>query len=299
MTDMARKKTDKKLKEMEKKLKQTYQQTKDELEEKWFQFMRIQGEKVKAMQDEYYAIKKTGDKKAIEEYGKKLGIEKRNLTLKNAYYKEMVDETTTKIAQTNQIAVAYINNQMPDIYAINFNDAYKNAVKGFQGISYTLVDEHTVRDLVKDNRLRLPKKKVNIPKDKRWNAKQLNSSMLQGILQGESIDDMATRILPVVDNNMTASYRTARTMTTNCENKGRQDRLDDLSDQGLDIEKTWLATDDERTRESHMLMDGETVPYDEEFSNGLMYPADENGDPSEVYNCRCTMTTNILGWKKR
>jgi SPP1 gp7 family putative phage head morphogenesis protein len=284
---------------MEKKLKQTYQQTKDELEEKWFQFMRIQGEKVKAMQDEYYAIKKTGDKKAIEEYGKKLGIEKRNLTLKNAYYKEMVDETTTKIAQTNQIAVAYINNQMPDIYAINFNDAYKNAVKGFQGISYTLVDEHTVRDLVKDNRLRLPKKKVNIPKDKRWNAKQLNSSMLQGILQGESIDDMATRILPVVDNNMTASYRTARTMTTNCENKGRQDRLDDLSDQGLDIEKTWLATDDERTRESHMLMDGETVPYDEEFSNGLMYPADENGDPSEVYNCRCTMTTNILGWKKR
>lgn len=284
---------------MEKKLKQTYQQTKDELEEKWFQFMRIQGEKVKAMQDEYYAIKKTGDKKAIEEYGKKLGIEKRNLTLKNAYYKEMVDETTTKIAQTNQIAVAYINNQMPDIYAINFNDAYKNAVKGFQGISYTLVDEHTVRDLVKDNRLRLPKKKVNIPKDKRWNAKQLNSSVLQGILQGESIDDMATRILPVVDNNMTASYRTARTMTTNCENKGRQDRLDDLSDQGLDIEKTWLATDDERTRESHMLMDGETVPYDEEFSNGLMYPADENGDPSEVYNCRCTMTTNILGWKKR
>lgn len=284
---------------MEKQLKKTYQQTKDELEEKWFQFMRIQGEKVKAMQDEYYAIKKTGDQKAIKEYGKKLGIEKRNLTLKNAYYKEMVDETTTKLAQTNQIAVAYINNQMPDVYAINFNDAFKNAVKGFQGISYTLVDEHTVRDLVKDNRLRLPKKKVNIPKDKRWNAKQLNSSILQGILQGESIDDMASRILPVVDNNMTASYRTARTMTTNCENKGRQDRLDDLSDQGLDIEKTWLATDDERTRESHMLMDGETVPYDEEFSNGLMYPADENGDPSEVYNCRCTMTTNILGWKKR
>lgn len=284
---------------MEKQLKKTYQQTKDELEEKWFQFMKIQGEKVKAMQDEYYAIKKTGDSKAIKEYGKKLGIEKRNLTLKNAYYKEMVDETTTKLAQTNQIAVAYINNQMPDIYAINFNDAFKNAVKGFQGISYTLVDEHTVRDLIRDNRLRLPKKSINKVKDKRWNAKQLNSSILQGILQGESIDDMASRILPVVDNNMTASYRTARTMTTNCENKGRQDRLDDLSEQGLDIEKTWLATDDERTRESHMLMDGETVPYDEEFSNGLMYPADENGDPSEVYNCRCTMTTNILGWKKR
>lgn len=284
---------------MEKKLQTTYKQAKKELEDKWFEFMNVQGAKVKDMQNEYYMLKRQGKTKEAKELGRQLGIEKHKLTLENTHYKQMVDETTTKLAQTNQIAVAYINNQMPDIYAINFNDAFKNAVKGFQGISYTLVDEHTVRDLIKDNKLRLPKKSINKVKDKRWNAKQLNSSVLQGILQGESIDDMASRILPVVDNNMTASYRTARTMTTNCENKGRQDRLDDLSDQGLDIEKTWLATDDERTRESHMLMDGETVPYDEEFSNGLMYPADENGDPSEVYNCRCTMTTNILGWKKR
>jgi SPP1 gp7 family putative phage head morphogenesis protein len=117
---------------------------------------------------------------------------------------------------------------------------------------------------------------------------------LQGILQGESIDKMADRILPIVDNNQTASYRTARTLTTQCENKGRIDRMENLSEQGLKMQKTWISTDDERTRESHALMDGETVDIDEPFSNDLMYPADPDGDPSEVYNCRCTMTTEII-----
>lgn len=283
---------------MEKKLQTTYKQAKKELEDKWFEFMNVQGAKVKDMQNEYYMLKRQGKTKEAKELGKQLGIEKHKLTLENTHYKQMVDETTTKLANTNQIAVAYINNQMPDIYVTNYNDAFKNLVGGFKGVSYELVDEHTVRNLINDNKLRLPTKQLNRKKDKRWNAKQINSSILQGIIQGEPIDKMAERIMPIVDNNESASVRTARTMTTNCENHGRQDRLDELSDQGLRIEKTWLATNDERTRESHMLMDGETVPYDEEFSNELMYPGDENGDPSEVYNCRCTMTTNILGWKE-
>ena len=283
---------------MEKELQKIYKQSKEDLEDKWFKFMETEGAKVKKMQEEYYELKKTGTPEEIKKKGKELGIAKQEMTLKNQYYKEMVDETTTKLAHTNEIAISYINGQMPDIYSVNYNDAYKDLVKGIKGISYNLVDESTVKYLVKNKKLQLPKKKVNIPKDKRWNAKQINSSILQGILQGEPIDKMAERILPVVDNNQSASVRTARTLTTQCENKGRMDRIENLTDQGLIMKKTWLATDDERTRESHMLMDGETVDIDEEFSNGLMYPADPDGDPSEVYNCRCTMTTEIIGMKE-
>ena len=283
---------------MEKKLQTTYKQAKKELEDKWFEFMNVQGAKVKDMQNEYYMLKRQGKTKEAKELGKQLGIEKHKLTLENTHYKQMVDETTTKLANTNQIAVAYINGQMPDIYVTNYNDAFKNLVSGFKGVSYELVDEHTVRSLINDNKLRLPTKHLNRKKDKRWNAKQINSSILQGIIQGEPIDKMAERILPIVDNNETASVRTARTMTTNCENKGRQDRLEEFSKQGLKVYKIWLATDDDRTRDSHREMNGEKVPYDEEFPNELMYPGDENGDPSEVYNCRCTMTTEIQGWKE-
>ena len=279
---------------MEKELQKIYKQSKEDLENKWFKFMETEGAKVKKMQEEYYELKKTGTPEEIKKKGKELGIAKQEMTLKNQYYKEMVDETTTKLAHTNEIAISYINGQMPDIYSVNYNDAYKDLVKGIKGISYNLVDESTVKYLVKNKKLQLPKKKVNIPKDKRWNAKQINSSILQGIIQGEPIDKMASRILPVVDNNETASVRTARTLTTQCENKGRLDRMENLSEQGLKLQKTWVATNDERTRESHALMDGETVDIDEPFSNELMYPADPDGDPSEVYNCRCTMVTEII-----
>jgi hypothetical protein len=42
-------------------------------------------------------------------------------------------------------------------------------------------------------------------------------------------------------------------------------------------------------REWHEDMDGEVVPVDEPFSNGLMYPGDPDGDAEEVINCGCDM----------
>lgn len=42
-------------------------------------------------------------------------------------------------------------------------------------------------------------------------------------------------------------------------------------------------------REWHEAMDGEVVAKDEPFSNGLMYPGDPDGDPSEVINCGCDL----------
>ena len=58
---------------------------------------------------------------------------------------------------------------------------------------------------------------------------------------------------------------------------------------GLQMQKEWMATLDGRTRDSHRDLDGERVPYDEPFSNGLMFPADPQGAGREVWNCRCTM----------
>jgi uncharacterized protein with gpF-like domain len=58
----------------------------------------------------------------------------------------------------------------------------------------------------------------------------------------------------------------------------------------LTIYKTWTATVDERTRESHAEADGQTVKDDEAFEVGgaeLRFPSDPNGPPEEVINCRC------------
>ena len=54
--------------------------------------------------------------------------------------------------------------------------------------------------------------------------------------------------------------------------------------------KGWLSARDDRVRDSHQDVDGEIVPIEQAFSNGLMHPSDPNGPPEEVINCRCTET---------
>jgi len=54
--------------------------------------------------------------------------------------------------------------------------------------------------------------------------------------------------------------------------------------------KEWLATEDERTRHSHVVADGQVVELDENFEvgrAGLRFPGDPAGPPGEVINCRC------------
>ena len=88
-------------------------------------------------------------------------------------------------------------------------------------------------------------------------------------------------------------------MTTAAENAGRIDSYKNLEKQGVVQKKVWIATPDDRTRESHLEIDGEEVGINQEFSNGCMFPGDPDcDDPGEVLNCRCSMRTHIVGFRR-
>lgn len=57
------------------------------------------------------------------------------------------------------------------------------------------------------------------------------------------------------------------------------------------VEKRWVTGDNPRP--SHEAMNGETVPADQPFSNGLNWPGDENGSPDETCNCNCSVEVII------
>lgn len=57
------------------------------------------------------------------------------------------------------------------------------------------------------------------------------------------------------------------------------------------VMKTWVTTSG-NPRPSHAAMDGETVPIDDAFSNGLDWPGDisgAGGDAGEIANCSCVV----------
>lgn len=53
------------------------------------------------------------------------------------------------------------------------------------------------------------------------------------------------------------------------------------------LTKTWVVNS-ARPRASHADMDGESVPVDDVFSNGMQYPGDWAGGADEVAGCQCT-----------
>ena len=63
------------------------------------------------------------------------------------------------------------------------------------------------------------------------------------------------------------------------------------------VTKTWMATMDGRTRDTHMLLNGKAVGFREKFQSfsgaQLEYPGDPNAPASERINCRCTMLLKI------
>lgn len=165
-------------------------------------------------------------------------------------------------------------------------------------IEFNLLNPDTINRLIEDDKIEVPNKKVDIPKDERWNEKQMMSRILQGLLNGDDMQTMSNSMTAVVGNNVNSAIRNTRTMVTSAENRGRLDSYENLSEQGLVMKKKWIATPDERTRASHLAIDGELQDLDKPFSNKCRFPADAHGPAEEVWMCRCTMGTKVIGYRR-
>lgn len=79
----------------------------------------------------------------------------------------------------------------------------------------------------------------------------------------------------------------ARTTMGDSQKLAQRLAMEDAIEQGYytreKMKKRWVAIPDSRTRDEHREMNGETVHFDEPFSNGQMIPGESE------YNCRCTV----------
>ena len=204
------------------------------------------------------------------------------------------DDLANRMTDANKVAVSYINDETPGIYSLNHNYAAYAVEQVSGNVGFTLYDEQTVRRLIAENPTLLPKRRVDAPKDLKWNKKKFTAEITSGILLGESIGAIANRVQNLSDANRAGAIRNARTAVTGAQNAGRQASYDRAKEMGLQLRKRWIATKDGRTRHEHALLDGQTVPLDKPFDidgHKLMFPGDPTGLARLVWNCRCTMRT--------
>lgn len=215
-------------------------------------------------------------------------------------FEALRDQVAERMTNANATAVAYVNDATPGIYSLNRNFAAYTIEQVAGDVGFDIWDEQTVKRLIAEQPELMPyypeKRALNRGIDLAYGKKQITASVTSSILQGRSIkgmaDDLQSRITTM---NRDSAIRTARTAVTGAQNAGRLDSYYAAEKMGIKCRKQWMATLDGRTRHSHAMLDGEIVNNDKKFSNGCRYPGDPNGPPSEIYNCRCTLVSEIEG----
>lgn len=297
MSDFAHNQTDQILKQIEGRLRKEYKRAAKETQQKLNDFLNKYREKDKLKKQEYREGKISWD-----EYRQW----RKNQVLTAERWREMQKTLAMDLHNVNKIAKSITQGYMPEVYALNHNYSTFQIEKGSRiDTSYTLYDRHTVERLFRENPKLLPDPSPNSKtgkllaenKDLRWNRQRIQSELTQGLLQGESIPEIAKRMQKVTDSNYKSAVRNARTMTTGAENAGRVDGYKRAESKGIDLMQEWSATLDSRTRHTHRQLDGERIKVGGTFSNGCRFPGDPRGDPSEVYNCRCTLIAQIKGFE--
>ena len=296
--DRGQRDTEALLKQAERKINQEYKKAMEEMEVELLDYFQRFEKK-----DETWRTWVENGSRTKEEYEKwrigQMAVGRR--------WQDQINSLAKTLTEANKVANGIIRRYTPEMYADNYNYSTYEIEKGASiNTSFNLINKEAVERLMTKDPEVLPppgkktSREIAEGKAMRWNKQQLQSVMLQGLMQGDSIPKLATRLATTVgDRDRKASIRNARTMATGASNAGRVDAYKRAQSKGVDMEQMWLATMDNRTRHSHRWLDREVRPAGEAFSNGCEYPGDPKGDPAEIYNCRCSLRGVVKGLDRR
>lgn len=295
MADYAHEQTDKMIERLEDELRREYSRAARETQQKLNDYLKAFRQKDKERQAQV-----ARGELSLDEYKRW----RQGQILMGKRWRAMQRTLSEDMHNVNDIAMSIVRGHLPEVYALNYNwGTFEVETKTMIDTSYVLYDRQTVERLFRENPELLPaaapKSKtaqlLAANKDLRWNRQRIQSELLQGILQGEAISDIARRMQNVTNSNYKAAVRNARTMYTGAQNAGRVDSYKRAEKMGIEMEEQWVATLDSRTRDSHRLLDGKRIAVGGTFPNGCRFPGDSKGKPEEVYNCRCTLISNPKG----
>lgn len=288
--DQAHLQTDRLLQALERRIARVYREARDELNETvkaYFESFRARDEDMKKRLDAGEITQEHYLQWRLNQIGR------------GKRFEALRDLMAERYTQANEVAVAYVNDATPGVYALNRNYAAYTIERTAGNVGFTLFDESTVRRLIVEEPDVMPyyppKRAVKRGIDLAYGKSQITKNVTSGILQGKSVGKMAADLQTrITEMDRTSAVRAARTAVTAAQNAGRMDIYHAAEKMGIRLQKEWLATLDSRTRHSHRRLDGERRDPDDEFSNGCRYPGDPQGKPAEVYNCRCTLITHVL-----
>ena len=285
MSDKAHRLTDEKLEEMEKRLSAIYSRAEKTVQKKMADYAKTIDEKSAELLQTYKDAETEDEKRKA----KRAYIRFYRKLVKSKEFASLSAAVADDLYKANVEASAYINSQTPSIYALNYNYINAEMAKDIDGFT-----PQEITDTEAEKYSGYTQQTIDRKKDTAWNKDNLKKSVVAGslLLLGAYAIMKRTANSAVEKNRNSASMHNSG-MGTDAENKARLDGMYRAEDMGNSITKIWMATLDNRTRDSHAALDGAEIALDEIFDNGCSRPRDPNGSPAEVCNCRCSLKYGV------
>ena len=165
-----------------------------------------------------------------------------------------------------------------------------------QGIPFIFpIDQAQVVDAVQTDSKISTNLYTRLGEDVSYLKKSIRAELSRGIANGLTWVEMAAHIAHGMNSPfhkaMNKAMRIARTEGHRIQNRAQMDTLNKAKENGADVVKQWNSTLDDRTRETHKILDGQIREIEDYFEvNGhkAKYPGGF-GVASEDIHCRCCM----------
>lgn len=212
--------------------------------------------------------------KEVAEAARKLHVEASKITRKamRDTYRQSFRETTSVVGEAAQRTIR--GKVKRDVV----QQAVQNPVSGL-----------TLNDRLRRNR--------------RLIISQIQETIGQGLVSGDSYSQMSSRLKEFLEDDIVKAHRIVRTETHRVMEKAKFDGLEHASNQGVELKKYWVDSDDERVRSTHEMM-GEkysrdsAIPLDEDFVNDKTGGEGPHpgalGTAEDDINDRCIMVTVVV-----
>lgn len=132
--------------------------------------------------------------------------------------------------------------------------------------------------------------------------RRIQSAITQGLIQGYGLARTARSVREAIERNAYESLRIIRTESQRAQSAARLAAIEKVeaasSELGFSVYRVWLATLDQRTRESHRQLDGQRADADGFFyfgDGGRTQAPGMSGIAEEDIHCRCTVITEFEG----
>lgn len=194
--DLAHRLTDKELAALEKRIAAEYQKAADELQEKidaYFDSFSKRDKETKALIGTIVNGKEYTEQDYQQWRLAQIGRGKR--------FEALRDRVAERMTKANEVAAAYINGDMPKIYAMNHAYTVKSVVEQtdgiLDGIDFTLFNEEAVRHLIVEQPDLMPyypkERAIKRGIDLEYGKRMITANVTSGILQGKVRDGLPRR----------------------------------------------------------------------------------------------------------